>query len=151
MELSDDLHARARAAAQATGAGELLDLAIRAAAEPDTTQRAWKLVALAARLRREGDCERALAILDAVDRMGPREDVRRAAFACAIAIHADRGDLDTAAKLAGANDLDHADPHELEALAHTYWLLWQETGDEDFRMLWRRCNVLLDAHDVRAA
>lgn len=132
-------------------ADDLLDLAIRAAGEADRTQRAWALVALAARLRRDGEHERALAILDLVVEMGPREDVRRAAFTCAIAVHTDRGDLVTAAKIAGANDdLDEADPYLLRTLARTYWELWQETGDEGFEARWRHCVFLLDQRGVAA-
>ena len=73
--------------------------AIAAAIAPDMRSRGWKLVALAASLRRAGDQELALALLDAVVALTPPDDVSHAAYTTAIAIHTDHGDYETATKL----------------------------------------------------
>ena len=64
-----------------------------ALASPRTpTERAWLLIGLAVSLRRCRDYDGALKALDAAVALEPDPPAQRAAYACAIAVHRDRGD-----------------------------------------------------------
>ena len=143
--LVESLRARLR------GAGETstLQLAVQAAVAPDPEQRAWTLVALAGRLRREGSTELARRAVEAALTLDAGREPTRAAHACAVALHADDGDLETAAKLGEELLAEGHDAYLLKTMARVYWGLWRETKDETWHDRWWRIHVRL--HDTTAA
>ena len=129
----------------------LLEQAIRAATEPDLTRRAWHLVALAAKLKREGLSDYALVILDSAVALGPRPEAIRAAYTCAVAIHTGKGDFDLALKVAEQQGVIDVDDELLVSLERTYGELWDETGLAEFELLRSRCAEVRRARQVTAA
>jgi hypothetical protein len=123
-----------------------LELAVQAAAEPDPERRAWMLAELAPRLRREGEPELARLAIDGVGALEAGAGPTRAARTCAIALHADDGDFETAARL-GEELLDGGhDAYLLKTMARVYWGLWRQTRDEAWHDRWWRVHVQLSEH-----
>jgi hypothetical protein len=121
-----------------------IELAVRAAVEPGREARAWTLVALAARLRADGSRELARVVIDAAVALDAGPGPTRAAYTCAVALHADEGDLRRAVKL-GEELLDEGyHPQLLQAMSRVYWELWKDTEDADWLAGWRRVNGLLE-------
>jgi hypothetical protein len=120
-----------------------VELAVQAAVEPDRERRAWALVALASRLRREHDFELARIVLNGALALDAGPEPTRAAYTCAVALHADEGDLTTALKLGEGLLADGQEPKLLRALARVYWGLWKETKDETWHDRWWGVNVRL--------
>jgi tetratricopeptide (TPR) repeat protein len=69
------------------------------------TDRAWQLVGLGAALGRIGESRQALRFLDAAVALGPRREVAAAAYATAVRLHWDAGDLETARKVNASRPL----------------------------------------------
>jgi tetratricopeptide (TPR) repeat protein len=147
MSAASDLSAvlvdRARLAAHGL-ARDVRGRAIAAAISPDPDSRCYALLSLAAALRKEGESETALTVLDAILALQPPPDVERAVYTVAIAVHTDRGDLDTARKLAEQTRREGVDPHLLSALARLYWELYDDTKLEEFRNEWRHAAEALE-------
>jgi hypothetical protein len=120
-----------------------VELAVRAAVEPEREQRAWALVALASRLRREHELELARLALNAALALDAGPEPTRAAYMCAVALHADEGDLTTALKLGEGLLADGQQPPLLRAMARVYWGLWKETKDESWHDRWWHVSVQL--------
>ena len=128
-----------------------IELAVRAAVEPGREQRAWALVALAARLRADGSRELARIAIDAAVALDAGPGPTRAAYTCAMAIHADEGDLQTAVKLGEELLEEGCFPELLQAMSRIYWELWKDTEDAVWLRGWRRVNGLLDGADAQVA
>jgi hypothetical protein len=126
-----------------------IELAVRASVEPGREQRAWALVALAARLRSDGSRELARIAIDAAVALDAGPGPTRAAYTCAVALHADEGDLETAAKLGEELLAEGHDAYLLRTMARVYWSLWRQTKDETWHDRWWRVHVRL--HDSAAA
>jgi hypothetical protein len=142
--LVESLRARLRGA----GATSTLQLAVQAAVAPDPEQRAWTLVALAGRMRQEGSTELARQAVEAAVALNAGREATRAAHACAVALHADDGDLEAAAKLGEKLLAEGHDTYLLKTMARVYWGLWRETKDETWHDRWWRVHVRL--HDATA-
>ena len=110
---------------------------------PSKEKRAWALVALASRLRREHELELARLALNAALALDASPEPTRAAYTCAVALHADEGDLTTALKLGEGLLADGQQPPLLRAMARVYWGLWKETKDESWHDRWWHVNVQL--------
>jgi hypothetical protein len=143
--LVESLRARLRGA----GSTSTLQLAVQAAAAPDPEQRAWTLVALAGRLRQEGSTELARQAVEAAMTLDAGQEPTRAARACGVALHADDGDLETAAKLGEELLAEGHDAYLLKTMARVYWGLWRQTKDETWHDRWWRVHVRL--HDATTA
>jgi hypothetical protein len=143
--LVESLRARLRGA----GPTSTVQLAVQAAVAPDPEQRAWMLVALAGRLRQEGSTELARQAVDAAVTLNAGLEPTRAAQACAVALHADEGDLETAAKLGEELLAEGHDAYLLRTMARVYWSLWRQTKDETWHDRWWRVHVRL--HESPAA
>ena len=128
-----------------------IELAIRAAVEPGREARAWALVALAASLRgRRAASSRAWrstrrSSLDAG--AGPT----RAAYTCAVAIHADEGDLRAAVKLGEELIEEGYHAHLLQAMSRVYWELWKDTEDAVWLAAGGASTTSSEAPDAQAA
>jgi len=133
------------------GAGDTstLQLAVQAAVAPDPEQRAWTLVALAGRLRQEGSTELARRAVEGAVALDAGRDPTRAAHACAVALHVDDGDLETAVKLGEELLAEGDDAYLLKTMARVYWSMWRRTKDESWHDRWWRVHVRL--HDSAAA
>jgi hypothetical protein len=107
------------------------------------------LVALAGRLRQEGSTELARQAVDAAVTLNAGLEPTRAAQACAVALHADEGDLETAAKLGEELLAEGHDAYLLRTMARVYWSLWRQTKDETWHDRWWRVHVRL--HESPAA
>jgi tetratricopeptide (TPR) repeat protein len=71
-----------------------------ALAQPrNATDRAWALVCLGVALRNTRDYDGALKALDAAVALSSNPRLLRAAYACAVAVHRDRGDYETARRI----------------------------------------------------
>jgi hypothetical protein len=71
-----------------------------ALAQPLTaSERAWRLIGLAEALRHRPDHDEALKALDAAVAREPEPRALRAAYACAITVHRDRGDYAAARRI----------------------------------------------------
>jgi hypothetical protein len=109
-----------------------LDCAIDAATATDAEQRAWALVALAARLREDDERARALEVLDAVVAFDPPWEVQSAAFTTAAAIHCDLGDLKTARSICDETLAKGVNEYILSAAVRVYWELARSTRLQEF-------------------
>jgi hypothetical protein len=127
--------------------GTALELAVRAATEPDRERRAWALVALAVRLRREhAPAELARMAIDGAVALDAGAEPTRAAQTFAVALHADEGDLAEAVKVGERLLAEGQDVHVLKTMARVYWGLWKQTKDEAWHDRWWRVHVRL--HDT---
>jgi hypothetical protein len=132
-----------RSRLRAEDGGATLQHAIRTASEPDHERRVWALVELAGRLRREHKLELARLALNGALALDAGPAPTRAAYVCAVHLHADEGDLRTALKLGEELIADGQEPPLLRAMARVYWGLWKETKDESWHDRWWRVNVRL--------
>jgi hypothetical protein len=126
-----------------------IELAVQAAVAPDREQRAWMLVALAARMRQEGHTDLARVAVDGAVALDAGEAPTRAARTCAVAVHTDDGDFEAAVKLGEELLAGGADPYLLKAMARVYWGLWRKTKDEAWHDRWWNVHVRL--HESPAA
>jgi hypothetical protein len=138
--LVDALRSRIRGARETP----TLELAVQAAAELDPERRAWLLAALAPRLRREHEPDLARLAIDGVVALDAGPEPTRAARTCAIALHADAGDYEIAARLGDELLEDGRDAYLLKTLARVYWGLWRQTKDEAWHDRWWRVHVQLN-------
>ena len=121
----------------------IVELSVKAAVEPEKERRVWVLVELAGRLRREHKLELARLALNGALALDAGPAPTRAAYICAVHLHADEGDLRTALKLGEELVADGQEPPLLRAMARVYWGLWKETKDESWHDRWWRVNVRL--------
>jgi hypothetical protein len=116
-----------------------------AAFSDDTHRRGWEAVQTAALLRREGNYERALGLLDDIVDQFEHDDVVGAAYACAIAVHCDLGDPERAILIglpvwAGRPTLEVG-----YSLARAYWEHYLRTSDTTDRDAWLALKAELEA------
>jgi hypothetical protein len=142
--LVESLRSRLRGPREAS-----IELAVQAAITPDPAQRAWRLVALAARLRREHDLDLARVAVRGALALDAGPEPTRAAYTCAVALHADEGDLATAVKVGEELLAEGQDTYLVNTMARVYWLLWRDTKDEAWHDRWWRIHVRL--HESAAA
>ena len=109
-----------------------LDCAIDAATATDAEQRAWALVALAARLREDDERARALEVLDSVVAFDPSWEAQSAAFTTAAAIHCDLGDFKTARSICDQTLAKGVNEYILSAAVRVYWELARSTKLQEF-------------------
>jgi hypothetical protein len=138
-----------RALLRGAGDASSLDLAVQAAVGLDPEERAWTLVALARRLRRDGHVDFARRAVEAAVALDAGPEPTRAAQACAVVLHADEGDLETAVELGEALLAEGHDEYLLKTMARVYWSLWRQTKDETWHDRWWRIHVRL--HEASAA
>ncbi len=121
---------------------QLVGLAIRSAIGPRVDDRAWALTELGALLRAMNRRQEALKALDAVMSMDAAHHVRIAAHTCAVAVHCDAEDYETARKVGeSARRRWRSDAQLLRSLGRAYiglytetgWVLMQEEGERCFR------------------
>lgn len=79
-----------------------------------------------------------------VDQMAS-PDVELAAYTCAVAIHCDRKDYDTARVVGEEARTRAVDAHLMRALGRMYYGLFEETGDEALSAEAHNCFTLADA------
>jgi hypothetical protein len=123
------------------GDASSLDLAVQAAVGLDPEERAWTLVALARRLRRDGNVELARRAVEAAVALEAGPEATRAAGACSVALYADEGDLATAVKVGEELLAEGHDAYLLKTMARVYWNLWRQTKDETWHDRWWRMHV----------
>lgn len=127
------------------GARSSFELALSAASAHSAEQRAWALVELAASLRREERWQEALGVLDHVVEQKPSPEAELAAYTCAIAVHCDLKDYETA-RVVGEYARGRAvSPYLMRALGRMYYRLFEETGDEALSSEAHDCFSLADA------
>jgi hypothetical protein len=126
-----------------------IELAVQAAVTSDPAERAWRLVALAARLSREHELDLARIAVRGAFALDAGPEPTRAAYTCAVALHADEGDLATAVSVGEELLAEGQDAYLLNTMARVYWLLWRDTKDEDWHDRWWRIHVRL--HESAAA
>jgi hypothetical protein len=136
--LIESLRERLRARPMASA----IELAVCASIEPEAEQRAWSLVALAHRLRRERSGELARLAVDAAIALDAGPEPTRAARTVSVLLLADDGHLGAAAALGEQLLTEAHDPGVLKALARVYWERWQETNDEAWHDRWWQVNAL---------
>jgi hypothetical protein len=108
-----------------------------AALSSDAHRRGWDAVRTAKLLRDHGKFERALGLLDEVVARFEHVDVVCAAYACAVAIHCDRGEPATGISVGRTAWRDERTSELGNALARAYWERFEQTGDLDDRAAWR--------------
>jgi hypothetical protein len=144
--LVESLRTRLRVPGETTS----LRLAVQAAVASDPEQRAWSLVALAGRLRQEGCTELARRAVEGAVALNAGPEPTRAAHACAVALHADDGDLASAVKLGEELLAEGHDAYLLKTMARVYWSLWRQTKDETWHDRWWRVHVRLHEAPARS-
>lgn len=98
--------------------------------------KALEAVQTAALLGKSGRHELALELLDVVVEHSEDEDIRAAAYACALKIHCDRGEPATALAV-GRPVWERRPGVELGyALVRAYWERFEQTGSADDRDAW---------------
>lgn len=127
------------------GARSSFELALSAASARNAEQRAWALVELAASLRREERWQEALGVLDLVVEQAPPPQAELAAYTCAVAVHCDLEDYDTARVVGEEARARAVSPHLMRALGRLYYRLFQESGDEALSTEAHSCFTLADA------
>jgi hypothetical protein len=120
-----------------------IELAVHAAVEPERERRAWALVSVASRLRREHELDLARIALNGALALDAGPEPTRAAYLSAVALHADEGDLMTALKLGEGLLADRQEPRLLREMARVYWGMWKETKDEAWHDRWWGVDVRL--------
>jgi hypothetical protein len=128
-----------------------LDYAIDAAVAVGRDEQAWALVALAARLREDGDRKRGLAVLDAAVALNPGWEVQSAAFTTAAAIHCDLGDLDTARAICDQTLSRGVDKYILSAAVRVYWELARSTKLQEFHDRRKALSIALEELETDSA
>jgi hypothetical protein len=126
----------------------LFDRVRAAAFTDDVEQRGWEAVRTAALLRQHERYETALGLLDDIVDHFRHEDIEAAAYACAVAIHCDRGDPTTGLAV-GLGVWRRNRSLELgHALARAHWERFEESGLTDDRDEWLAFKDEFDrAHD----
>jgi hypothetical protein len=119
-----------------------IELAVWAAVETELEQRAWALVALAQRLRRERASELGRLAVDAAIALDAGPAPTRAARTVSVSLLADEGHLEAAVALGEQLLSEARDTSLLKALARVYWELWQQTEDEAWHERWWQVSVL---------
>ena len=109
------------------------------------------LVALAARLRREHNIELARLAIERALALDAGDEPTRAAYTCAVALHADEGDLTTAVKIGEELLSAGENAYLLNTMARVYWGVWRETKDETWYDRWWGVHVRLTADATSAA
>jgi hypothetical protein len=129
----------------------LLERVRGAAFNQDAESRAWEAVRTAALLRKDARHEPALVLLDdVVDRFRDGE-IEVAAYACAVAIHCDRGEPAVGVKV-GRPVWERKRGVELgNALVRAYWECFEQTGIADDRDAWVAFQDELDAVRLEVA
>ncbi len=145
--LADQLRHRVRT----TSESATFELAVDAALELERPQRAWRLVKLASRLRKEGQYDVALRVLDAAVALDASDETTRAAYVCAMGLHADRGELEVARTIGEQLRRDSVDVFLLKVLARVYYELWRSTSVEIYRDEWQRCGEALERLEESAS
>ena len=126
-------------------ADELVDRVRSAALSSDGHQRSWDAVRTAALLRKNGESGRALELLDDVAARFGYEDVVSAAYACAVAIHCDRGNPDIGITVGRGVWRCLGNVELGNALARAYWERFEQTGDVNDRSAWNSFKMELDS------
>ena len=132
-----------RARVQGQVGESLLEQAVRAAVELDRERRAWALVALAAKLRREKQGELARLAVEGAVGLDAGVEPTRAANTCAVALYTDDGDLESAVKLGEKLLASGRDAYLLQTMARVYWGLWKETQEDTWHDRWWRIHAQL--------
>ena len=96
---------------------------------PGADSQAWLLVELAHILRRRGHSDEALEALELAVGVRRSSGAELAAYACAVAVHLEAGDCETAAKVAESARRRAGDVTLLRALGESHLALWHETGE----------------------
>ena len=109
------------------------------------------LVALAARLRREHNFELARLAIERALALDAGDRPTRAAYTCAVALHADNGDLVTAVSIGEELLAQGADSYLLNTMARVYWAMWRRTKDEAWYDSWWGMHVRLNETASTAA
>jgi hypothetical protein len=131
-------------------ADHLLEYVRSAAFSDDAHRRGWIAVRTATLLRHEGEYDLALELLDEVAERFEHDDVIRAAYACAVAVHCDLGNPERAILVglpvwAGRSTVEIG-----YALARAYWEHYLETGDVADRDAWLALKAELEALESAA-
>ena len=96
-------------------------------------------------MRREERWQEALRVLDLVVEHEPSPDVELAAYTCAVAVHCDLEDYDTARVVGEEARARAVSPHLMRALGRLYYRLFQESGDEALSAEAHNCFMIADA------
>jgi hypothetical protein len=96
---------------------------------PGADSQAWLLVELAHILRRRGRPDEALEALELAVGVRRTTGAELAAYACAVAVHLEAGDCETAAKVAESARRRARDVALVRALGDSLLDLWHETGE----------------------
>jgi hypothetical protein len=131
--------------------GEFLRRALGLAAAQTSDDRARALVRLAATARRSGLFEEALWALDAAWRLRPSDAAERAVYTCAISVHCDRADYETAIKIGEAAMARSRDAGLLEAMERTYRELFVQTDNPLWEEKWLSVQAVLEEFDLGPA
>jgi hypothetical protein len=142
LSIPDVLLESLRDRLRAPRGGSAIELAVWAAVEPDVEQRAWALVALAQRLRRERASLLGCLAVDAAIALDAGVAPTRAARTVSVSLLADEGHLQAAVALGEQLLTEARDTSLLKVLARVYWELWQETGQDDWHERWWQVSVL---------
>jgi thioesterase domain-containing protein len=130
---------------------DLLERAWSASLAADAERRGWEAVRMAAMLRKQGEHQRALQLLDEITTHFEHEDVVRAAFACAIAIHCDLDEPETGIVVGRPIWNSTPDAPLGKALVRAYWERAEQTGAAEDRDSWARFGEELRTFDTSAA
>jgi hypothetical protein len=96
---------------------------------PGADSQAWLLVELAHILRRRGRPDEALEALELAVGVRRTTGAELAAYACAVAVHLEAGDGETAAEVAECARRRAGDVACARALGESLLDLWHETGE----------------------
>ena len=121
-----------------------------AAFSDDAHRRGWIAVRTAALLRNEGEHDLALELLDEVAERFEHDDVVRAAYACAVAVHCDLGNPGRAILIGLPVWAERPTIEVGYALARAYWEHFLQTGDEADRDAWLALKAELEALEAAA-
>jgi hypothetical protein len=125
----DRVRARESMSVRVVPDDDLVQIAVRAALGATVDARAWALVQLAAALRRRGDVEGALHVLDLAWGLRPSPRVEAAVYTCAVAAHCDADRFEVARTVGEQTLRRWCDSALLRALGRAYIGLYLDRGD----------------------
>jgi hypothetical protein len=123
----------------------LFDRVRAAAFTDDVGQRGWEAVRTAALLRQHERYETALALLDDIVDHFRHDEIEAAAYACAVAIHCDRGEPATGLSVGLAVWARNQSLELGHALARAHWERFEQTDLAHDRDAWLAFKDELDA------
>ena len=124
---------------------DLVDRCVAIARAKTNDARAWELTKLGYALGAVHEFDKAIEVLDAAYSVAVSDSARVGALTCAVEVHVESGDVETAQLIALPLHQYEDDVDVLETLARLYRASYLRTENPEMHHEWQRCNEQLAA------